>query len=198
LSLFRCLLRAVVNVVNESVGFFPSVSWSAYNVWYLLTKSNPAPINDTTIFIRYSYRTWGFILFFISSGFALIPLLLGTWQRTKHKLELDKDYYALTFLTSGLITILFFFVNTQMHERYSHPALALFFGYGLLARKYWLYALTSVAYFLNLEMMYGWFRRNVYMFDIKPEIVSLLYVVVILICFWDLGRMIKKKLTTID
>jgi Gpi18-like mannosyltransferase len=186
-------LKTVLGVVTDSVGFFPSVSWSAYNLWYLLTKSNPAEINDTTIFIKYSYRSWGFILFFVSSGIALMPLLLSTWQRMKHQLELDKNYYELTFLTSGLITILFFFVNTQMHERYSHPALALFFGYGLLTRKYWLYALTSVAYLLNLEMIYGWFRYNIYMFDIKPEIVSLLYVVVILICFWDLG----KKLRTV-
>jgi Gpi18-like mannosyltransferase len=186
-------LRAVLNVINESVGFFPSVSWSAYNLWYLLTKSTPHEINDTAIFIKFSYRTWGFLLFFLSSGIALIPMLLSTWQKIKYKLDLDKQYYSLTFLTSGLITVLFFFVNTQMHERYSHPALALFFGYGLLTRKYWLYALTSVAYFLNLEMMYGWFRNNFYHFDIKPEIVSLMYLLIVLICFWDLGKRLTNR-----
>ncbi len=188
-------LKIVWAVVTDSVGFFPSVSWSGYNLWYLLTKSNPNEINDTTIFIKYSYRSWGFILFFLSSGLALTPLLITTWLYIKQKLELDKIYYELVFLTSGLVTILFFFVNTQMHERYPHPALVLFFGYGLLTKKYWLYALTSVAYFINLEMVFGWFKANVCSFDMKPEIVSLMYLLVVLICFWDLGKLLMTNLS---
>ena len=45
----------------------------------------------------------------------------------------------------------FFFFNTQMHERYSHPAMLMAFLYGILNKNYWIYGITSIAYFLNME-----------------------------------------------
>ena len=55
------------------------------------------------------------------------------------------------FLLAGLLSLFFFYFNTQMHERYSHPMLLFFFFYGVYSKNYNLYALASVSYFLSLE-----------------------------------------------
>jgi Gpi18-like mannosyltransferase len=132
-----------LKVVRESVGFFPRVSWNAYNIWYLLLKQDPTLLNDTLIFAGLTYKKWGFILFFSLSAVTFIPLIINTLAKLKYKTDLDKKYYTLVWLTAGTIAILFFFVNTQMHERYSYPAIALYFAYALLSNRYTLFALTS-------------------------------------------------------
>jgi Gpi18-like mannosyltransferase len=181
-------LKTVWGVITNSVGFFPQVASRAYNLWFLFTKSDPSEINDTSIFIVYSYRTWGFGLFFSLSALSLMPLLLATWQYAKHKIQLDQTYFALTFLTAAVISLVFFFANTQMHERYSHPALILLFGYGLLTRRFWLFGTVSIAYFYNQIGVYNYFDVP----QVKPELISLLYLLTIIICFWDMLKMTTK------
>ncbi|CAH0993993.1 hypothetical protein EMA8858_00100 [Emticicia aquatica] len=166
-----------LKVVRESVGFFPRVSVNAYNIWYLLLKSDPSTINDTIHFFGLTYKKWGFILFFSLSIIAFIPLIINTLKRILNKKELDKDYYTLIWLTTGTIAILFFFVNTQMHERYSYPAIALYFAYALLTNRYSIFALTSVAHLMNVDGMNKTFGLNPF----KPEYTALIFAIILVL-----------------
>lgn len=184
-------LNEVLSVMKNSVGFFPRVSWGAYNLWYLALKTDPSQINDFEIFHRLPYKSWGFLLFFSLSGLALLPLALNTFQLIKTKQVFDKSYFSLAFLVVGLISIIFFFVNTQMHERYAHPALLFFFGYGLLSGRYLLYVLTSIAYLFNIDGVYQYFHLYLKLPIVKPEIVALLFLVIIVLSFVDIFKYLK-------
>ena len=173
-----------LKVVRESVGFFPRVSWNAYNIWYLLLKQDPTLLNDTLTFAGLSYKRWGFILFFSLSAIGFIPLIINTIKKLKYKNDLDKNYYSLLWLTAGTIAILFFFVNTQMHERYSYPAIALYFAYSLLSNQYAIFALTSVAHLMNVDGMNKYFGLNPF----KPEYTALIFAMILLL---SLARIYK-------
>ena len=54
-------------------------------------------------------------------------------------------------LSLGLIPLAFCFFNTQMHERYWHPALLLLGAHAILTRRYVLFGVFSLAYYLNVE-----------------------------------------------
>lgn len=168
-----------VKVVRESVGFFPRVSWNAYNLWYLLLKEDPTLLNDTLTFVGLTYKKWGFLLFFGLSALVFIPILFRTYILIWYKKIADTDYYALLWLTAATIATLFFFVNTQMHERYSYPAIALYFAYALMSRRYSLFALISAAHLANVDGMNKYFGLNPF----KPEYTSLLFGLILLISF---------------
>lgn len=177
-----------IKVVRESVGFFPRVSWHAYNFWYLVVKQDPTLLNDTLPFAGLTYKKWGFLLFFGSSAFVFIPLLFRTYIFARFKKIADPDYYALLWLTAATIATLFFFVNTQMHERYSYPAIALYFAYALISGQYSLFALVSVAHLANVDGMNKYFGLNPY----KPEYTALLFGLVLLISFIKLLSFAKN------
>jgi Gpi18-like mannosyltransferase len=166
-----------IKVVRESVGFFPKVSWNAYNLWYLLTSQDPTQLFDTIPFMGLTYKKWGFILFFSLATIYFIPLLKQSFEVLKNRIQLDRNYYQLLWLTMGAITILFFYVNTQMHERYSYPAIAFYFGYALLSGRYALFFIVSVAHLFNVDGVNQYIGINPF----KPEIVALIFGGVLLI-----------------
>lgn len=168
-----------IKVVRESVGFFPRVSWNAYNIWYLLLKQDPTLLNDTLTFAGLTYKKWGFAMFFSLSAIGFIPLIFSTLIKLKNSKELDKNYYALLWLTAGTIAVLFFFVNTQMHERYSYPAIALYFAYSLLSNRFAIFALTSAAHLMNVDGMNKYFGLNPF----KPEYTALIFGMILLLSF---------------
>ncbi len=88
----------------------------------------------------------------------------------------------MVWLTSATVAVLFFYVNTQMHERYSYPAMILYFGYGFLSNRYLLYFLSSFAYFLNVDAILQAFKINPF----KPEYNALLWGIILLISFYRL------------
>lgn len=178
-----------IKVVRESVGFFPRVSWNAYNIWYLLLKQDPTLLNDTLIFAGLTYKKWGFILFFSLSAITFIPLIINTLTKLRQREDLDKNYYALLWLTAGTVAILFFFVNTQMHERYSYPAIALYFAYSLLSNRFAIFTLTSVAHLMNVDGMNKYFGLNPF----KPEYTALIFGTILLLSFVRIYQYLKLK-----
>ena len=178
-----------IKVVRESVGFFPRVSWNAYNIWYLLLKQDPTLLNDTLIFAGLTYKKWGFILFFSLSAITIIPLIINTLTKLRQREDLDKNYYALLWLTAGTVAILFFFVNTQMHERYSYPAIALYFAYSLLSNRFAIFTLTSVAHLMNVDGMNKYFGLNPF----KPEFTALIFGAILLLSFVRIYQYLKLK-----
>lgn len=178
-----------IKVVRESVGFFPKVSWNGYNLWYILLQADPTKVIDTEPFWGLTYKKWGFIFFFSLSTVVFIPLLWKSFKIWVEKIDFDRKYYELFWLTMGTIAVLFFFVNTQMHERYSYPAIAFYFGYALLSNRYALFVLISVAHLLNVDGMNKFIGINPF----KPEIIALIFAGILVVSFLRLYEFLKLK-----
>ncbi len=176
------------HVLTNAVGHHPKISMNAFNIWYLLFP-NPTGMFDNIPFWLATPRFWGLSLFFTFSFITLLPLLIRIIQKIKTKEISLFDLSKMVFLICGLITIVFFFFNTQMHERYTHSALIFFFFYGVLSKNYWLYGLTSIAYFLNLEkVLHSFSFFNPYTFIFNPRYIALIYLVILIIGIWKLYK----------
>lgn len=141
------------HVITSAVGRYPKVSIGAFNIWYLIIPSNPYFTTDTDKFFILSYKQIGLILFIISSGILLLTVLFRLGKSKFEKIELSQDTIKMLMLTSGLIALYFFYFNTQMHERYAHPAILFIFFYAVLEKDYKLYILVSIPYFLSLDKL---------------------------------------------
>ncbi len=139
--------------------FFGSVdrysyrSMNAANLYYWTQAESPRYLPDTGIWLAgLSYKKVGLALFFGTSAAALAPILRRVWAALRSGgQEVEAVPPETVWLSAALIVLLFFFCNTQMHERYAHPALlpltALAFG----CRGYWVpYILASAANALQL------------------------------------------------
>ena len=147
-------LSAIKKVITGSIGHYPVVSMNAYNLWDLLLEGDLKALNDNIVVNGLSYRNWGLMLFFTTSIIALTPLLVVTFQKKNDEVILfsnNQDTLNIILLSCGLVPLLFFFFNTQMHERYSHPALLFIFAFSYINKNYIPLLLFSIAYFLNLE-----------------------------------------------
>jgi len=182
------------NVITSSAGRYPIVSMNAYNVWYFLVES---PINtyDSIVFLGITYHAWGLILFFVTSFFALLhflkPLILNIFKKIKVEYSHKK-----LLISCALIPLLFFFFNTQMHERYVHPALIFLAVYAMLYNRPFVFILGSIACFLNMERVLRVFQTNNYhTLVFTPWFIACLYLLVIVLLFLDLYdvKLIKKR-----
>lgn len=174
----------VWDVVKNSFGKYPQISMNAYNLWFILCNKSTVWKNDNQPFIgAISYKTFGMILFFLTSFLALFPLIKSTLISISKKtpLRFSLENYL---LTATLLPLLFFFVNTQMHERYSHPAFAFLITYSILSGRYYLAVLGTVCYFLNLEDVLRYLQLPNYKTVIfTPIFISILYLMLIILLF---------------
>src|SRR5436309_3349734 len=81
----------------------------------------PVQLNDSGTFIIASYRVWRLAVFAITGLAVLAPLIKKLWHLRKVRLPFDEHAYRLLFLCTGMLCLCFFYVNSQMHERYAHP-----------------------------------------------------------------------------
>ncbi|MES2761452.1 MAG: hypothetical protein V4677_04565 [Bacteroidota bacterium] len=185
------LLSGTINelylVVINSASYFPQASMNAFNMWYFIADGNLWETSDVTNFIRIgfgsfkltmTYKSFGLLLFLIFSALALFPLFIKTIYSIILK-NIKSDIQELLFLTSGLITLIFFYFNTEMHERYSHPAMIFFFFYGMSKRNFTLYIATSIAYFLNLDAVLRYFKLPEDTFLYKPQFIATIFAMII-------------------
>ena len=173
-------LPNIFAVVRGASNLLPFLSVSAFNLWYLLLPG-PAQAggSDALLFLHVSYRHWGLLLFAAGSAVVLWPLLQ---LLLRHRRPLTDAHAALVMLSCGLLPIVFCYFNTQMHERYWHAALLFLAAYGFLTRDYWLFGLTSVAYFLNLETMLVATGKVYYVWiPFWPQLVALLFTAVLVL-----------------
>jgi hypothetical protein len=83
-----------------------------------------------------------------------------------------------------------------MHERYSHPAIIFVAIYSILTGRYLPYVLVSLAYFLNMEAVLKYLGFHNYgIVPFSPQFVAALYLVAILVLFFDLYK--KKYLNQV-
>jgi len=173
------------NVIKNSSHAYPFISMNAYNFWYFIFRGDLTKIGDNILFLGVTLKKWGLFLFFVTSFMAILPLAKDIYRVIiyKQKIKIQKN----AFLAASLIPLLFFFFNTQMHERYSHSAIIFLAGYAILYNRIFPYLLASLAYFLNLEGVLKYFKFSSYETVIfNPVFVAIIYLIVILLLFYDL------------
>jgi Gpi18-like mannosyltransferase len=138
------------HVVTHAVGFYPRVAIGAFNFWQLLIYDTYNTM-DYTKFMGVTYKQIGLALFLISSGLTLFPLLFRVIKHRKANEAFSKDTKQMLMLAAGMVSLYFFYFNTQMHERYVHPVMLFFFFYAVYSKNYKLYILASIPYFLSLD-----------------------------------------------
>ncbi len=149
-------------VITGSVDYYQSVSMNAFNLWYLLLDGDLMFVKDTIkTAVGLSYKQVGLVLFFGSSLLVMWGALKDSWQvmvkKAESKMQLDHWLWIMT-----LIPIFFFYFNTQMHERYIHPAIVFLSLLAFRRKLYGPWVLISLAYALSLESICKYLGLNNY------------------------------------
>lgn len=180
----------IIRVFRDSFSKFEVVSMNAYNFWMHRFGNDVNFEPDTQKVLGITLKTWGLAMFFISSFFALWPFFMRQIRAWFNKnLVSDKPLLDDVLLIGGLINILFFYFPTEMHERYSFPALFLIGAYAIRNNSYRVYIFLSLAFFLNLERVLAFLGLKDYhglVFNIK--FVSLLYLITIVLLFIEIYK----------
>ncbi len=180
-------------VVTSSVGRYPVVSMHAYNIWDFLLSGDLSVVPDSRSFMDVSYKNWGLLMFFTTSGIALFPIArygyLSVTKRVNLNIPLEKF-----LITCAIIPLLFFYFNTQMHERYAHPAFAFLIAYSLHMKKPFISVIGCFAYFLNLEGALKFMHpRDYELFIFNRDFISSLYLFTIACLYINLFDLKFKK-----
>ena len=170
----------LIYIATHAVDLYNKLSICAFNFWYLVAPGNPFFINDKDIFILLSYKTTGLLLFSAAVAATGWPLFRHFRQLRLTNKRVDNYSYQLLFLGTGMICLFFFYFNVQMHERYAHPIIILFFFYSVVSRNYKLYIVASVAYFLSLDKCFpDYLPVTHYKIIFASKIIALWYTAVV-------------------
>lgn len=182
----------LLHVVTSAVGRYPQVSITGFNIWYLIYNGNPNHTVDTETYFILSFKTWGFLLFFGLSGYTLLVALLHT---IKEKLSSNREaLMQMLLLTGALITLYFYYFNTQMHERYAHAMIIFLFFYGVLSKNYKLYILASIPYFLSLEKVFPNYLPIAHpKILFASKVIAILYTITIGYAMYEFFKQYKLK-----
>jgi Gpi18-like mannosyltransferase len=190
------LLKGTAGAVWQNyigvVDYNTSLSMHAYNYWYLMQWDNaelPRLTSDKNLWMGVTYKTWGLLMFFGASLLTLLPLLLKTINKTLQGTRFAFANAEQFFLTTALIAVIFFYFPTQMHERYSHPALLFAGAYFVLSKRWVIFLFISYAYMMNLEVLDKcWAMRNYKTLIFDARLISLLYAAAMLIGIYRLYK----------
>ncbi|MBB6731781.1 hypothetical protein [Cohnella zeiphila] len=117
---------------TDAVGMYANVSLNAMNVWYYVTGLNPADPDTARFADLLPYRALGLLLFAMAALYACVYLIVATGRRTA-----SESVDGMLFKASAAINLAFFMLPTEIHERYSLPAL-LFFVFAVIHDRKWL------------------------------------------------------------
>jgi hypothetical protein len=183
-------VNRIISINIHAVDFYPVVSLNAYNLWFLLIDAPYLDqVPDTLRYGALTYKQWGLLFFFLAALLALFPLFIQSLRNLKQRQVFTEANTGLVMLSFGIIPLVFCYFNTQMHERYWHPAVLFLAAYGFVSRNYLLYVLVSVAYFLNLERILAHLnlkRYHILIFDAR--FIAGLFTLVILLALWYIYR----------
>jgi Gpi18-like mannosyltransferase len=140
----------VINVFLNSNGFYHNLSFNAHNFWCWLCLKPELVDDRSLIFNLLPLHFFGFFLYFF---FFIIIFMLIFLNLNLKKLASSGNISELKlfFLFFSISTLLFFYFNTQMHERYSFASLYFLCVYFILSKNIFLFVLNSIVYFLNIE-----------------------------------------------
>ena len=122
-------------------------------MWHWLVKGNLLYANDSKIWIAgLTYKQVGLLLFFSISFMAILPMILLVYKRWKTANKAIQPNKELIWLTSAMVFLLFYFLCTEIHERYCQPAFIFITALAFFTGDILIYALFSIMYFLTLEV----------------------------------------------
>ncbi len=155
-------LKNVVKVAFGSVDYFQFISMNAFNFWHLILTGNLRYMPDNEVFIMgMTHKTVGLILFCSAMCAICVPLywrLLKAWQK-----KMDADFgLKLMLVAMALCGYVFYYFNTQMHERYIHPVMIFLTALAFLYRHWVLWLLVTINYAISLEYICRYFELNNY------------------------------------
>lgn len=184
-------------VMSGLVDQYRNVSLNAFNFWQFVHEGQDALYakDYQPFWWGINYKTWGLALFFISSFFALLPLAFGVLKHLIRRDQAIQQLDKLVLLSAVLCILCFFFFNTQMHERYAHPALLLSFLYGVVRKDYLIFLLTAIAYFLNMEAILHFFGWDYGSFLFQKDFVAALFLGAMIYGFFRLYKDHRKVFT---
>lgn len=179
----------LIAVVRDAVDHYPYASMNCYNMWVFVL--NDILVSDFQTYAGLTYKSWGLISFCVASAIILLPLGLATLHKLRTRTLFGTANYSLALLSLGLLPLAFCFFNTQMHERYWHPALLLLGAHAVLVRRYALFGIVSLAYYLNLEAVLHYLGDFSHYPSLlfRPKLVATLFAAVLLMGTWQLYRM---------
>ncbi len=167
-------------VIGSSLGFYQVLSMHADNFWCLLYGSAAHQLPDNLVLrVGLTARQMGLLLFCGFSFAILGPFLwrLVAARRTGRLPVVSVDKLLLLF---ALISLGFFFFNTEMHERYSHPAIYFVAAYAFRTRRYVWLGLMLTAFVLNLESVFRHWQLISYQWPwFNPRVIGTLYAALI-------------------
>ncbi|WP_227768134.1 glycosyltransferase 87 family protein [Hymenobacter sp. 15J16-1T3B] len=183
----RSYLADIWRINRQAVGYYPFLSMNAFN-WWQLTADGPLLTRlDSDLWHGLSYQRWGLLLFGVAATAVLLPLLLHALSRLRQPRPPDRPLALLSF---ALVPLVFCFFNTQMHERYWHPAVLFLGAYAGVSRRYALLVLVSLAYLLNLDAVLGYLPLRAWSPGLlHPKVVALLFAAAIGVGLTELYRL---------
>jgi len=150
---------------ERSYDFYPVLSKNAFNMWHLMSWNFPEKVSDAGLFLfQVNFKQFGLFIFLICGAVLTITsitkMIVSGKKISGIAILSDLQLAKHLFLSMGMVSILFFFFNTQMHERYVHPAIIFIGIYAILDNRYWSFSILSLAYFLNLEAVFLYFYKS--------------------------------------
>ncbi|OON68972.1 hypothetical protein B0919_09660 [Hymenobacter sp. CRA2] len=170
----RSYLGHIIGINTSAVSVYPYVTVNTFNLWVLLMPDAVLWVPDTLVKLGLRYRTWGLLAFGAASAAVLLPLLALAWQRWRTRRPFAATDARQVLLVCGLIPLVFCYFNTEMHERYWHPAVLFLGAYALCTRRWLPYALVSVGYALNLHAVFNSYHEPSWLLR-HPRPVALLF-----------------------
>lgn len=148
--IFNGNVDEVFRIYLNSNGFYHNLSCNAHNIWYWIS-SKPELIDDRSFFFNLlSLNKLGISMYL----FSLITFFCYFINQLNFKKLIsvgNNMEFKLVFLLLSLTTLLFFYFNTQMHERYSFASLCFLNVYFFITKRTFLFIFNSIVYFLNIE-----------------------------------------------
>ena len=173
------------SMLRDSTSVYPALTVNAANLWTLLFTQNTNEVSDQLVWSRLNYNQWGLLLF--SSGYFVIlfPLLRQFYEIMRGR-RTNYDN-SCVLLVAGLVPIVFYFFNTQMHERYAHPSVLLLAAYALSKGDFVPYAVASIA---NLWVMDRVLKNFGLYNSISLELIAALFLSVLV---WGVVQLYRKS-----
>lgn len=191
--------EAIDAIFLRTVSHHAQVSCNAQNIWVFLCEGDPFFTTDKAPFWGKTYLFYGLSFFLLSTTTIILPLVYKTWKK-------EKISFSIILLGFGLLTICFFYFNTEMHERYLHLPLVFLGIYSFLNSnplRMIVFALFSILYFVSVEkilhfMSYlplEYFNQKHYLalFCFEERFLSLSFLLVLLYYGYEYYQVLNKK-----
>jgi Gpi18-like mannosyltransferase len=164
--------RRIIYIIGHSFSKYQSISIKAANIWHWLVrdKGDLLYASDTMMWIGgLTYKQAGLIMFFTAAFFAMWPLLKVIISKLRGNTSAMPSR-EMVWITGALVYLLFYFLNTEMHERYCQPAFIFITAYAFFTRDFFPWIVFSIMYFLTLEFSAVHFRLanyDTFIFDLR-------------------------------